>query len=110
MNGLRHFMRNLTARAVREHLESQAEAAVEAPELTTNELDLVRYVVACQYDWRAFLDRRDRKELRSVEPGTMDREDEPPERWHSRDDRKHHSVEDAPPPRERKALELGDAR
>ena len=103
-------MRNFTALAVREHLESQVEAGIQTPELTTNELDLVRYVVAGQYDWRAFLDRRHRKELQSGEPRPMDREDEAPERRHSRDDRKHHSVEGAPPAGEREALELGDAR
>ena len=52
MNGLRHFMRNFTALAVREHLESQVDGRADAPERTRNELDLVRYVVAGQYAWK----------------------------------------------------------
>jgi hypothetical protein len=55
MNGVRHFLRNFTARAVREHLRSQAEDRVEAPSLTSNELELVRYIVEGSFDWKGFL-------------------------------------------------------
>ena len=110
MNGLRHFMRNFTALAVREHLESQVDERAEAPELTRNELDLVRYVVAGQYDWNAFLDRReDASAPGSAEPRSMDREHEPVEHREPRDDREHEAVHGASPERQPEALELQDA-
>jgi hypothetical protein len=110
MHGVRHFLRNFTARAVREHLESQVQAHAETPALTDNELDLVRYVVAGQYDWKAFLDRRDLvSPAGSPEPGLMDREDEPPEQRQSRDERKDEAVRGAPAARKPQALELRNA-
>ena len=112
MNGLRHFMRNFTALAVREHLESQVDGRADAPELTRNELDLVRYVVAGQYDWKAFLDRRDNEATTglSAEPRPMDREHESPEDRQARDERKRKAVRGTPAARQPEALELHDAR
>ena len=110
MNGLRHFMRNFTALAVREHLESQVDVRTDSPRLTSNELDLVRYVVAGQYDWKAFLDRRDDVSApRSAEPRPMDRQHEPPEHGQARDERKHKAVRGTPASRQPEALELHDA-
>lgn len=111
MNGLRHFMRNFTVLAVREHLESQVDGRADSPELTKNEPDLVRYVVAGQYDWKAFLDRH-ADELSaplSAEPRAMDREHEPAEDRQTGDERKHEAVRGAPAARQPEALELHDA-
>ncbi len=44
MRGVRHFLRDFTAAAVREHLRSQIEDTGGSPELTKNELALVRFV------------------------------------------------------------------
>ncbi len=104
-------MRNFTALAVREHLESQVSGEAGAPDLTENELDLVRYVVAGQYDWKAFLDRQDQEHTsRSAETGAMHREDEPSEQRHASGERENDPVDDAAPARERQTLELRDAR
>ena len=43
MKGLRHFFRNFTALAVKEHLRSQIEQAGSEAELTPNEVELVRF-------------------------------------------------------------------
>lgn len=43
MNGLRHYFRNFTALAVKEHLRSQIEDAGSGAELTKNEVELVRF-------------------------------------------------------------------
>ena len=58
MKGVRHFLRDFTARAVREHLRSQAEDGDGSPALTTNELELVRYVSKGGFDWSRYLDER----------------------------------------------------
>ena len=58
MNGIRSFLRNFTASAVREHLRSQAESPTSSPELTPNEVELVRYVRQGSFDWDAFLAER----------------------------------------------------
>jgi hypothetical protein len=55
VKGVRHFLRNFTATAVREHLRSQAERTDRAPDLTERELELVRFICAGTFDWRAFL-------------------------------------------------------
>jgi hypothetical protein len=44
MKGIRHFLREFTASAVKEHLRSQIETPGKAPELTKNEIELVRFV------------------------------------------------------------------
>jgi hypothetical protein len=43
LKGIRHFFRNFTALAVREHLRSQIEGAARGAELTPNEVELVRF-------------------------------------------------------------------
>jgi hypothetical protein len=55
VNGLRHFLRDFTASAVREHLRSQVEDSSAGPRLTTNELELVRLICDDSFDWRALL-------------------------------------------------------
>jgi hypothetical protein len=56
MNGIRHFLRNFTASAVKEHLRSQIDAT--APALTKNEIELVRFIREGSFDWSAFLAAR----------------------------------------------------
>lgn len=58
MKGIRHFMRNFSAMAVKEHLRSEIEATGGSPELTKNEIELVRFIYAGSFDWRAFLAKR----------------------------------------------------
>jgi hypothetical protein len=60
MNGIRHFLRNFTASAVTEHLRSQVDASGGSPDLTTNELELVRFIRRGSFDWDAFLAERSR--------------------------------------------------
>jgi hypothetical protein len=55
MKGVRHFLRNFTATAVREHLRSAVEHGNGSPALTPNELALDREVCEGPFDWRAFL-------------------------------------------------------
>ena len=55
MRGLRHFLRDFTAAAVREHLRDQTQTPGRAPELTKNEVELVRFVVEGSVDWKAVL-------------------------------------------------------
>ena len=43
MKGIRHFFRNFTALAVKEHLRSQIEDAGSPAELTPKEIELVRF-------------------------------------------------------------------
>ena len=43
MKGIRHFFRNFTALAVKEHLRSQIEDAGNQAELTPKEVELVRF-------------------------------------------------------------------
>jgi hypothetical protein len=43
MKGIRYFLRNFTARAVKEHLRSQIERGGSGAELTPNEVELVRF-------------------------------------------------------------------
>ncbi len=53
MRGVRHALRNFTAQAVMEHLRSQVEDAEGPPELTENELKLVRFIRDDSVDWDA---------------------------------------------------------
>jgi hypothetical protein len=55
LNGIRHFLRNFTATAVNEHLRSEIEGTGAAPELTTKEVELVRYIPEGPFDWGVFL-------------------------------------------------------
>jgi len=50
MKGVRHFMREFTATAVREHLRSQVEDRNGPPQLTKKEVELVRYVRDVDWD------------------------------------------------------------
>jgi hypothetical protein len=58
MKGIRHFLRNFTASAVKEHLRSELEATDRSPALTRNEIDLVRFIRDGSHDWDAFLTER----------------------------------------------------
>jgi hypothetical protein len=55
MKGIRHFMRDFSATAVKEHLRSEIEATGRSPDLTKNEIELVRFIYEGSFDWRAFL-------------------------------------------------------
>lgn len=48
-------MRNFTATAVKEHLRSQVEDRDGPPELTQNEVELVRFICDGSFDWRGYL-------------------------------------------------------
>lgn len=58
MNGVRYFMRNFTATAVKEHLRSQIEDSAGSPHLTEKEEELVRFIRQGSFDWEAFLARQ----------------------------------------------------
>jgi hypothetical protein len=51
VKGVRYFLRNFTATAVKEHLRSQVEDSDRRPELTPKEIELVRFVGSV--DWAA---------------------------------------------------------
>jgi len=51
LNGIRHFLREYTATAVKEHLRSQLEETGGSPELTKKEVELVRFVLDRPTDW-----------------------------------------------------------
>jgi hypothetical protein len=53
MKGIRHFLREFTASAVKEHLRSQIEDAEGPPELTKNEIELVRFIRERPFDLSA---------------------------------------------------------
>jgi len=55
LRGIRHFLRDFTASAVREHLRSEIEATGRPPELTKNEIELVRFIHEGSLDWSVFL-------------------------------------------------------
>lgn len=57
MRGIRHFLRDFTATAVKEHLRSQLDAAGGA-ELTRNEVALLRFLSERAADWRPLVDQR----------------------------------------------------
>jgi hypothetical protein len=58
MKGIRHFLRDFTATAVREHLRSAIESTGGSPDLTKNEIELVRFICKGSVDWDAFLAER----------------------------------------------------
>ena len=53
MKGIRHFLREFTASAVKEHLRSQIEDAEGPPELTKNEIELVQFIRERPFDLAA---------------------------------------------------------
>ena len=55
MRGPRYFLRQYTAMAVKEHLRLEIDDQGRPPELTTNELELVRFVREGRFDWDAYL-------------------------------------------------------
>lgn len=57
MRGMRYFLRNFTATAVKEHLRSQVEDTGGKPELTPKEVDLVRFIREGSFDWARALAR-----------------------------------------------------
>ncbi len=67
MNGVRHFLRNFTASAVKEHLRSQVETTGGPPELTDNEIELVRFIREGPFDWTAFLAGTDSGQLEKAD-------------------------------------------
>jgi hypothetical protein len=60
MNGIRRFLRNFTASAVKEHLRSEIEGSGGSPDLTRNEVELVRFICEGSFDWDALLAERSR--------------------------------------------------
>ena len=54
MKGVRHFFRNYTAMAVKEHLRSQIEGAGDSPNFTRNEIELMRFIAEGSFDWKPF--------------------------------------------------------
>ena len=58
MEGIRRSLRNFTASAVKEHLRSEIEANGGSPDLTKNEIELVRFICEGSFDWNAFLTAR----------------------------------------------------
>jgi hypothetical protein len=47
-------MRQFTAMSVKEHLRSEIEDQGRRPELTANEVELVRYIREGRFDWDAY--------------------------------------------------------
>jgi hypothetical protein len=60
MNGIRRFLRNFTASAVKEHLRSEIEGSGGSPDLTRNEVELVRFICEGSFDWDTLLAERSR--------------------------------------------------
>jgi len=75
MKGIRYFVRDFTATAVRDHLRSQIEDTGGSPSLTKNEMELVRFICKGSFDWDAFLAERSdadgaSRRDRALEPST----------------------------------------
>ena len=58
MKGVRHFLRNFTATAVKEHLRSQVDETGGSPVLTDKEIELLRFIREGSFDWDVFLAAR----------------------------------------------------
>lgn len=58
VKGVRHVIRDFSAAAVKEHLRSAIEASGGSPDLTKNEIELVRFIYEGSFDWGAFLAAR----------------------------------------------------
>jgi hypothetical protein len=54
MKGIRHFLRDFTALAVKEHLRSQIEAREGPRDFTKNEIELVRFIREGSFDWAIY--------------------------------------------------------
>jgi len=54
---VRYLLRQFTATAVREHIRSQVEDSG-SPQLTRNEIELVRFVRDAPVDWERYLAER----------------------------------------------------
>ena len=52
---VRHALRELSASAVKEHIRSEIEVTGGSPELTENEIELVRFIREGSVDWDAVL-------------------------------------------------------
>jgi hypothetical protein len=55
MRGIRYGLRQFTATAVKEHIRSQIEQTGGSPELTRNEIELVRFIRDGGFDWDRYL-------------------------------------------------------
>jgi len=55
---IRHFLRNFTATAVKDHLRSEIEVTGGSPKLTEKEIELVRFIREGSFDWGVFLAKR----------------------------------------------------
>jgi hypothetical protein len=55
MRGLRYGLRQFTATAVKEHLRAQIEDVGGSPQLTKNEVELLRFVRDSGFDWDRYL-------------------------------------------------------
>jgi len=53
--GLRYQLRQFTATAAKEHIRSQIEDTRGSPDLTKNELELVRFIRQGRFDWDRYL-------------------------------------------------------
>jgi hypothetical protein len=58
VRGVRHVLRDFTAKAVKEHLRSQLEDTGGSPRLTGNEVELVRFIREGSFDWGSVLGTR----------------------------------------------------
>jgi hypothetical protein len=54
-HGVRYWLRQFPAAAVKEHMRAQIEDGGGAPELTKNEVELVRFLREGQFDWDRYL-------------------------------------------------------
>jgi hypothetical protein len=61
MKGIRYALRNFTALSVREHLRSQIEQAGSTPQLTPNEVELVRFAADNSDQLQKLADKTPRK-------------------------------------------------
>jgi len=55
MRGIRYGLRQFTATSVKEHIRSQIEDTGGSPELTRNEIELVRFIRDGEFDWDRYL-------------------------------------------------------
>jgi hypothetical protein len=56
MHGIRHFLRDFTATAVKEHLRSQLDSG--EPKLTRKEAELLRFMADRTTDWQLLVPDR----------------------------------------------------
>ena len=58
MKGIRKYLREITAIAVREHLRSKIEETGASTHLTKNEIHLLRFILDYSFYWGAFMSER----------------------------------------------------